>query len=289
MAHSYQDIVQIYDALLQENTLPLFNQVDALPTRTIIPSKVDAPRVALFSPHPDDECLMGLLPLRLMQELGFAVSNIVVTLGSDPTRQAARWQELQLACHYLGFDVARAGKQGLHAVTRQTQAEQNVLWQSHIAVIVEFLVALRPDIIVIPHSADAHPIHCGTHALVIDALKASQHPCWVVQAEFWHPLAQPNVMVACNNTDLATLMTALACHAGEVSRNPYHLRLPAWMADNVRRGAEIIAGKGQAALNYSFATLYRIDDWNGERLITSPGNYFIAAAQSLAAIFQRDS
>jgi len=30
--------------------------------------------------------------------------------------------------------------------------------------------------------------------------------------------------------------------AGEVRRNPYHARLPAWMMDNVRRGAELWAG-----------------------------------------------
>lgn len=36
-------------------------------------------------------------------------------------------------------------------------------------------------------------------------------------------------------------------HAGEVKRNPYHLRLPAWMMDNVRRGSEVIAGPGSEA------------------------------------------
>ena len=29
-----------------------------------------AAKVLLFSPHPDDECIFGLLPLRLMREAG---------------------------------------------------------------------------------------------------------------------------------------------------------------------------------------------------------------------------
>jgi len=31
-----------------------------------------------------------------------------------------------------------------------------------------------------------------------------------------------------------------------VRRNPYHARLPAWMMDNVRRGAELAGGQRAA-------------------------------------------
>jgi hypothetical protein len=48
---------------------------------------------------------------------------------------------------------------------------------------------------------------------------------------------------------------------GEVQRNPYHLLLPAWMMDNVRRGAELVGGQGQAAPDFTFATLYRLRRW----------------------------
>ena len=62
-------------------------------------------KVLIFSPHPDDECIIGLLPLRLMRELGKQVINIPVTFGSNVERQADRANELDNACAYLGWDI----------------------------------------------------------------------------------------------------------------------------------------------------------------------------------------
>ena len=42
--------------------------------------------------------------------------------------------------------------------------------------------------------------------------------------------------VGSSAADVADLVAALSLHAGEVARNAYYLRLPAWMMDNVRRG-----------------------------------------------------
>ena len=41
----------------------------------------------------------------------------------------------------------------------------------------------------------------------------------------------------------------------EVRRNPYHLRMPAWMMDNVRRGAELVGGQGSPAPDFCFCDL----------------------------------
>ena len=41
-----------------------------------------APKVLIFSPHPDDEVIIGALPLRLLREFGVRVVNVAVTLGS---------------------------------------------------------------------------------------------------------------------------------------------------------------------------------------------------------------
>ena len=54
-------------------------------------------KVLLFSPHPDDECICGLLPLRLMREAGKQIINIPVTFGSNVDRQAGRANELENA------------------------------------------------------------------------------------------------------------------------------------------------------------------------------------------------
>ena len=44
-------------------------------------------------------------------------------------------------------------------------------------------------------------------------------------------------------------------------RNPYHLLVPAWMQDNVRRGGELVGGQGGAAPDFTFCTLYRLRRW----------------------------
>ena len=74
-------------------------------------------------------------------------------------------------------------------------------------------------------------------------------------------MASPNLMVESTPTTSAEMMTALSFHVGEVQRNPYHLLLPAWMQDNVRRGGELVGGQGGAAPDFSFCTLYRLREW----------------------------
>ena len=63
-------------------------------------------------------------------------------------------------------------------------------------------------------------------------------------------------MIESSKGDLALLLKALAEHRGEIERNPYHLRLPAWMMDNTRRGAERIQTYGAPAPDFAFSTLY---------------------------------
>ena len=58
----------------------------AAPKKT--PTKPDAPVAMIFSPHPDDECIIGGLPLRLLREAGMRVVNVAVTLGSNSERRA---------------------------------------------------------------------------------------------------------------------------------------------------------------------------------------------------------
>ena len=50
-------------------------------------------RVLILAPHPDDECITGLLPLRLRRECGFEVWAAPVTLGSRRERRAARLRD----------------------------------------------------------------------------------------------------------------------------------------------------------------------------------------------------
>jgi LmbE family N-acetylglucosaminyl deacetylase len=206
-------------------------------------------KVLLFSPHPDDECIIGLLPLRLMHELGKQIINVPVTFGSNIGRQAGRAKELEDACDYLGWDILKT-----------TDGFRNL----EIDDIVSILQKVQPEIIVMPHSKDWNSRHISTHFLVVEALEkmSSDFSCTVVETEFWGAMDDPNLMIEADAQTVADLVAATSLHVEEVARNPYHLLLPAWMQDNVRRGGELVGGQGGAVPDFSFATLYRLRKWD---------------------------
>jgi LmbE family N-acetylglucosaminyl deacetylase len=262
-------------------TLPL----GGLPSPRRPKVKARAPKVLIFSPHPDDECIIGGLALRLLREQRMNVINVAVTQGSRKDRQAARWQELAAACQYLGFGLLATAPDGLEGVNPKTRAADPAGWAAKVAAIADILRAQQPYAILVPHEADWNSSHIGTHHLVMDALRAVPGlSCLVVETEFWGAMATPNLMVEIGARDLADLMAALSFHVGEVQRNPYHLRLPAWMQDNVRRGGEVVGGQGGAVPDFQFATLYRLRRWDGQQLVPLyDGGRMISASDDLAA------
>jgi LmbE family N-acetylglucosaminyl deacetylase len=228
----------------------------------------DAPRALLFSPHPDDECIVGGLALRFMREAGLRVVNVAVTLGSNKARQAGRLDELKAACAYLGFDLLETAPGGLSNVNLGARRADPAEWHASVDVIAGIIAAQQPAVVFFPHEADWNSTHVGTHHLLVDAL-ARQPPdfaCHVAETEFWGAMASPNLMVESSVEDVARMMTALSFHVGEVRRNPYHLLVPPWMQDNVRRGGELVGGQGGAAPDFTFCTLYRLRRWSGGEL-----------------------
>ncbi len=228
----------------------------------------DAPRALIFSPHPDDECIIGGLALRLQREAAFRVVNVAVTQGSNKARRAARWEELREACDYIGFDLIETVPGGLERVNVTTRTHDQATWRSSVEVIAGILAQQQPSVLFFPHDADWNSTHIGTHHLLMDALQhqSLDITCLVVETEFWGAMATPNLMVETSVTDVGDMMTALSFHVGEVTRNPYHLLVPAWMQDNVRRGGELVGGQGGAAPDFTFCTLYRVRKWEGGRL-----------------------
>ena len=225
------------------------------------PGTTSAPRVLVFAPHPDDECIVGALPLRLRQEAGWRVINIAVTLGSKQERRAERWTELSAACDVLGFDLRLLSVDGFEQVKPDAADAQTPLWQEQVRLVAELLAAEKPALILVPHAGDGIPTHIGVHRLVTEALRQSKLSTVMAHTEFWATQPDPTALVETGRRDTALLVRALACHHGEVARNPYHLRLPAWMADNVRRGGELIAGPGETPPDFAFGTLYRLTRW----------------------------
>jgi len=252
------------------------------------PSPAGAPKVLVFAPHPDDECIVGALALRLLREAGMTVVNVAVTQGSNRARQAARFEELRRAVGFLGFGLIQARENGLEGVNLKSRAQQPEAWAVSVSVIEGILDGERPQIVFIPHAGDWNSTHIGTHHLVMDALGrlGGRACCHVVETEFWGALPSPNVMVESGEQDVADLVAATSFHVGEVNRNPYHLRLPSWMQDNVRRGGELVGGQGGVVPDFMFATLYRICRWDGAGLVPAyAGGRFVAAGENPAGLF----
>lgn len=217
-------------------------------------------KALFFSPHPDDECISGGLAIRLLREARMNVMNVAVTQGSRKERQAERYQELQGACSYLGLGLLQTASSGLEKINPSTRQQNPAHWALSVDAIVRILEEHRPRVLFFPHERDWNSTHIGTHWLVRDALDRlpQDYECFSVETEFWGAMDDPNLMVEMSLEDVGDMITALTFHVGEVARNPYHLLLPAWMIDNVRRGAELVGGQGGAAPDFKLAVLCRV-------------------------------
>lgn len=273
--NTFLPYVQAFEQLLAQGR-QLQPGAMALPRLPAVDAQ--APTCLLFSPHPDDEVITGGLPWRLRHQAGWSVVNVAVTLGSNPGRREARWSELRACCAHLGFELHSASgetSQGLERILAQTADQEPAHWGRAVDRVADLLVQYQPRIIVCPHANDGHATHIGTHHLVMDALR---HVGGVVRphvllTEYWNSLPDPALMVELSARDVAELMTALSLHVGEVARNPYHLTLPAWCMDAVRRGAERVGVPGAVAPDFSFAMLYGWLRWTGSHATPVRGQF----------------
>lgn len=228
-----------------------------------------APKALFFAPHPDDECIVGGMALRLLRQARMNLINVAVTFGSKKERQAERYRELQAACNYIGFGLVATAPNGLEKINPKTREQDPNHWSACVKVIKDIIEAHQPKVVLFPHDRDWNSTHIGTHHLVMDALKQmpAGFECYLVETEFWGAMADPNLMLEISDEDLADMIAATTFHVGEVNRNPYHLSLPAWMMDNVRRGAEVAGGQGGVAPDFTFAVLYRLRKWTGGQAV----------------------
>jgi LmbE family N-acetylglucosaminyl deacetylase len=282
----YHQLAAEYVRLAKEGKALPLGGLPAAPQPTL---PANAPKALIFSPHPDDECIIGGLALRLYREAGMRVLNVAVTQGSNRARQAGRWVELEHACRYLGFGLLATGPNGLEKITAPARQADPAQWSESVKVIAGILTREQPKVIFVPHERDWNGTHIGTHFLVLDALKTlgPDFSCFIVETEFWGAMDSPNLMVESSAGDVADLMAATSCHVEEVRRNPYHLRQPAWMQDNVRRGGELVGGQGGAAPDFNFATLYRLRQWRaGNWATVYEGGKTLSARSSPGELFQ---
>ncbi|MEM9446010.1 MAG: PIG-L family deacetylase [Verrucomicrobiota bacterium] len=216
----------------------------------------EGPSILLFSPHPDDECITGLLPLRLAQEKRARITNVAVTLGSLAERREERWDELQIACQHLNFQCHRLDLKDIVKIAQPN----NSAWKDTIQSIQNLFTIYKPDGIFCPHPKDAHPTHQAVYQLILESIRlfpSFTDPLNLFYTEYWSTMEKPNLMIEASNAHLAELIYSLSCHRGEVNRNPYHLTLPAWMMDNTRRGSELLSKPGASHPDLCFSTLYK--------------------------------
>jgi N-acetylglucosamine malate deacetylase 1 len=257
----YHQLASDYARLLKQGrSFPLGTFQPAL--RPDIPP--NAPKALFFAPHPDDECIAGGIAARLLRQASINLINVAVTLGSKKERQLGRLRELQNACTYLGFTLVTTAPNGLEKISPKTREQDPKHWAACVKVIKDIIEQHQPKVVLFPHDRDWNSTHIGTHYLVMDALKQmpSSFTCYLVETEFWGAMTNPNLMVEISTEDLGDMMAATSFHVGEVNRNPYHLTLPPWMMDNVRRGGEVVGGQGGAVPDYTFAVLYRLRKWS---------------------------
>ena len=276
---SLQDFVFAMEALMQNaKSLPA-TQMAAEAAQWVVDNPRSAvgpaaPVCVIVSPHPDDECIGGGLPLRLMQESGWRVVNLAVTLGSNPVRQLARADELTAACARIGFEHSLLSERGFNRITPHARDTDSAHWANCVHLLAEKLIALKPALVLCPHALDAQNTHIGTHHLTLDALafaasKSSNFKTTLAFTEYWSTMTDANLLVELTAAQVGDMVSALACHVGEMSRNPFHLTVPAWLIDSVRRGGEIVGGSGGAVPDYTFAAIYNVMQWRDGVLQTA--------------------
>jgi len=281
----YTKFVSDYARLVNEAKLLPLCGFPPVPPPQLAPG---APRALFFAPHPDDETIVGAMALRLLREAGMNLINVAVTQGSKKERQAERLVELKNACSYLGYGLQTTIPNGLEKVTARTRQHEPQLWEGMVKVIADILAKHTPRVILFPHERDWNGTHIGVHYLVMDALQqmSARFACFLIETEFWGAMEDPNLMVEVSAEDLADLITATTFHVGEVERNPYHVLLPAWMMDNVRRGAELVGGQGGAAPDFTFAALYRLRQWAEGRVTNMLARgKFLSKSENPASLF----
>src|SRR5205809_114911 len=111
---------------------------------------LDAPKALIFSPHPDDEVIIGALPLRLLRRSKWNVLNVAVTLGSRSDRQAARLAELKACCDCIGFGLIETARSGLEQVNPLTREKEPAHWTRSVEVLARILKEQQPRVILFP-------------------------------------------------------------------------------------------------------------------------------------------
>ncbi len=247
-------------------------------------------KVVILSPHPDDECISGALARRFQIEAGAKVTNVAITLGSNKSRRKARKAELKDACKALGWNLKICSNgEGFSSINPNSRRKNPGAWKAQAEELANIISKEKPDVVFAPHKRDWNKTHMGTALLAEDALALLPNfDGYFINTEFWGAMWRANLLVEVSPKVAASLVFGISRHKGEVSRNDYHVRLPAYFADNVRRGGEIVGGMGKEAPRFNMGAIYdaKIRSKDGKWRSAFKGGLFLpTGAEALKSAF----
>ncbi len=212
------------------------------------PPSGPAPTVLHLAPHPDDELIGPPATLMALRDAGWRVVNLACGLGSDPSRRAARAEELGEACRRAGFELRLPPEPAFAEIGRGDGELRTLIGAA--------LAETRAAIVVSPDPADRHPAHERVAAATRAALEAGWGddraaapglaPRWWAYG-IWGPLVEPTIATAFDGQRLEEILHALEAHAGELERADYR-RLVRGRAEAAAVTApQLLFGFGNAA------------------------------------------
>jgi hypothetical protein len=220
--------------------------------------------ILILSPHPDDECLLGSMALRLKNENNTDVYNISFSLGSNPKRQKERLSELEKSCKVLGIKNIKI-----------KNSDEIKKW----------IKKLNPFLIISSSVDDRHPTHIKSAMTLKNEIKNLNYSGFVAWGEYWGQLKNANTLIEISPEQLKLQTLALSKHLGEVSRNPYDLRLPAWMVDQVRKGSEFVCGSIHSSPPFVFGQTYQVEEFHLGKKITGKKKSLVSCSDDLSDLF----
>src|SRR3954470_9867335 len=156
--HPYEKFVSEYAELYRQGRKLSLGGFPSAPKPVVAQ---DASTVLIFSPHPDDECIIGALPLRLLREARMRVINVAVTQGSKKERQMERLSELQKACEFMGYELIQTKPNGLEKVNPKTRQSDPAYWNEMVRIVADIVKGATPRIVFFPHQNDWNSSHMG--------------------------------------------------------------------------------------------------------------------------------
>lgn len=202
------------------------------------------------SPHPDDEALGCPGALIRMQDAGWTIVNLVVSLGR-PGQHDRRRMEAQAAADSAGFvldiaDPPAAISSDDDLVIAATRIRQ---------IVRSALDKYKPALVVTASPHDGHHAHEVVSRATISAITEAGEPPRLWLWGIWADLPFPTTLVPFDENELERAHKVIDCYAGEVERNDYTRLLKSKSEMNSVLGPERVFGYGEAGIGQPYADL----------------------------------